>query len=71
MCAFPVLSCLVLWARIRPQYELTPFDRLASNSVAGNTLLRKHNAVSGSKLPKGVPDWTSAEFAWTGVGEVA
>lgn len=49
---------------------MTPVDRLASNYVAGNKLLRQHGAVSGRQLPKGAPNWASPEFAWQGPGEV-
>ena len=50
----------------KDNYELTPMDRLASNSVAGNKLLLKHGAVPGSRLPPGVPKWDSDAFAYAG-----
>lgn len=53
----------------KDNYELTPMDRLASNSVAGNSLLARHGAVPGRRLPKGVPEWDSDEFDWSGPGE--
>ena len=53
----------------KDNYELTPIDRLASNAVTGNAVLRRHGAVSGSQLPPGSPNWESAEFAYSGVGE--
>merc|ERR1712151_524654 len=55
----------------KDNYEMTPMDRLASNVVAGNTLLRQHGAKPGSQLPTGCPDWASTEFAYTGPGEGA
>ena len=45
-------------------------DRLASNAVTGNRMLQSHGAKDGRRLPKGVPDWQSAEFAYQGAGEV-
>ena len=39
----------------KDNYEMTPMDRLSSNSVLGNAVLRKHGAVSGSQLPRGAP----------------
>ena len=53
----------------KDNYEMTPMDRLSSNSVSGNAVLRKHGAVSGSQLPRGAPQWGSAEFAYSGPGE--
>ena len=53
----------------KDNYELTPIDRLASNSVSGSEVLRKHGARPGRQLPKGVPDWAADEFAYTGPGE--
>ncbi len=53
----------------KDNYELTPMDRLASNSVAGNELLLRHGAVPGRRLLRGVPDWTADEFDYTGPGE--
>ena len=49
----------------KDNYEMTPMDRLSSNSVSGNAVLRKHGAVSGSQLPRGAPQWGSAEFAYS------
>lgn len=54
----------------KDNYELTPMDRLSSNSVKGNEILRQHGGKWGRQLPRGVPLWTSAEFAYTGPGEV-
>ena len=53
----------------KDNYEMTPVDRLASNAVRGNRLLRKHGAVSGRQLTKGVPTWDADEFAYSGPGE--
>jgi len=53
----------------KDNYEMTPLDRLASNSVSGNRVLRSHGAVSGRDLPRGVPQWDSEEFAYLGIGE--
>jgi len=50
-------------------YDMTPMDRLASNSVAGDQLLRRHGAVSGRQSKHGAPDWTSKDFVYTGPGE--
>ena len=44
-------------------------DRLASNYVSGNRLLQSHGGQQGHRLPKGVPDWQSGEFAYQGLGE--
>jgi hypothetical protein len=55
----------------KDNYEMTPLDRLASNSVSGNRILRSHGAVSGRQLPKGVPQWDSEEFAYLGTGDSA
>ena len=57
----------------KDNYELTPVDRLASNSVAGNRLLREHGAVASSQISKGVPNWEDVEFNYNvvdGYGEV-
>lgn len=54
----------------KDNYEMTPMDRLSSNSVGGNALLRKHGARSGRQLPRGVPRWDADEFLYQGVGEV-
>lgn len=54
----------------KDNYELTPMDRLASNSVGGNEVLRRHDAKPARLLPKGVPQWDSDEFAYEGPGEL-
>ena len=54
----------------KDNYELSPFDRLASNSVAGNDALRRAGALEGRKLPSGVPEWEAVEFAYVGEGEI-
>jgi hypothetical protein len=54
----------------KDNYELSPFDRLASNSVAGNDALRRAGALEGRKLPSGVPEWEAGEFAYVGEGEI-
>jgi len=54
----------------KDNYEMTPMDRLSSNSVSGNSLLAKHGAVPGRQLPPGVPAWDGDEFDYTGPGEV-
>lgn len=48
----------------KDNYELTPIDRLASNSVEGNAVLRRHGAKAGRQLPRGVPQWDSDEFTY-------
>jgi len=53
----------------KDNYELTPMDRLSSNSVVGTEILKRHGAIVGRKLPRGVPFWDSDEFAYAGVGE--
>jgi len=53
----------------KDNYEYTAIDRLSSNSVEGNRLLRTHGGKSGQELPKGCPNWTSDEFSYTGPGE--
>lgn len=53
----------------KDNYEMTPMDRLASNSVSGNAELRSHGAVPGGKLRKGQPDWAGDEFDFVGPGE--
>jgi hypothetical protein len=64
-----------LWGRCVRQvnaldnYELTPVDRLASNHVHGNALLKEHGGVSGRQLRGKVPDWTSETLAYNGPGE--
>jgi len=54
----------------KDNYEYSPMDRLASNSVAGNKVLRSKGAVQGHQLPRGVPQWDSDTFDYTGPGEV-
>ena len=54
----------------KDNYELTPVDRLSSNTVSGNEVLRRHGALPGRKLPRGVPQWDAPELAYTGPGEV-
>jgi hypothetical protein len=54
----------------KDNYEYTPMDRLASNSVAGNAILKGHGGVRGRQLPRGQPQWDSEEYAYTGPGEV-
>lgn len=51
-------------------YELSPVDRLASNAVGGNHVLRKHGAKSGRELKQGAPKWESDEFVYSGPGNV-
>merc|ERR1719221_1615616 len=46
----------------KDNYEYTPTDRLSSNSVAGNKLLKSHGGVRGRDLPRGVPQWDSDAF---------
>jgi len=53
----------------KDNYEMTPMDRLSSNAVGGNSLLRSHGGKSGRQLPRGVPAWGSDEFAYSGPGE--
>lgn len=53
----------------KDNYELTPMDRLASNSVAGNQILQRQGAVTSRQQPRGVPKWDSEEFSYTGYGE--
>jgi hypothetical protein len=54
----------------KDNYEMTPMDRLSSNYVGGNPLLRRHGAQPGHERGKGVPQWEADEFAYTGPGEV-
>ena len=54
----------------KDNYELTPMDRLASNYVSGNDVLRRHGAKSGRQLKRGVPQWDSDEFAYSAPGDV-
>merc|ERR1719245_2219012 len=51
----------------KDNYEYTAMDRLSSNSVAGNQILKSHGGLRGRQLPRGVPQWDSAEFAYTGL----
>jgi len=53
----------------KDNYEYTPMDRLASNFVAGNAVLKSHGAVRGRQLPRGVPAWDADEFDYAGPGE--
>jgi len=55
----------------KDNYEMTPMDRLSSNGVAGNALLRSHGAVPGRQLPRGAPQWDSEDLAYTGLGEAS
>ena len=50
---------------------MTPIDRLSSNSVAGNQVLRQAGGVTGRKLPRGAPQWDSEEMAYRGPGEAS
>lgn len=54
----------------KDNYEYTPMDRLASNSVAGSRILQSHEGKRGRDLPRGVPKWDSDDFAYSGPGEV-
>lgn len=53
----------------KDNYDMTPVDRLASNSVSGNQLLKSQGAVSGRQLPRGAPAWDSSEFEYSGPHE--
>lgn len=53
----------------KDNYEYTPVDRLASNAVRGNQLLKSQGAVSGRQLPKAQPIWDSSEFMYNGPHE--
>jgi hypothetical protein len=53
----------------KDNYEYTPMDRLASNSVAGSKVLESYGGKHGHELPSGVPQWDSDEFAYLGAGE--
>lgn len=52
-------------------YELTPMDRLASNSVQGRAILKQHGGKYGRELRNvRVPVWTNDEFDFpSGLGE--
>ena len=54
----------------KDNYEMTAWDRLASNMVSGREELQAHGGVPGHMLPAGAPDWASSEFTYTGSGEV-
>merc|ERR1711994_316790 len=43
----------------KDNYELTPMDRLASNSVRGRKILLAHGGKYGRELVPGVPNWTA------------
>merc|ERR1712176_597241 len=53
----------------KDNYEYTAMDRLSSNSVAGNRILRAAGGVRGRQLPRGAPQWDGDEFVYTGPGE--
>jgi len=53
----------------KDNYELTPVDRLSSNFVSGNEVLRNHGAIPGHQAPAGVPRWDSDAFVYAGPGE--
>lgn len=53
----------------KDNYEYTPMDRLSSNSVAGNKILKSHGGVRGRDLERGCPKWDSDTFAYAGPGE--
>jgi hypothetical protein len=53
----------------KDNYEYTPMDRLASNNVAGNNVLKQHGGVRGRQLPRGQPQWDSDEYSYRGLGE--
>jgi hypothetical protein len=50
----------------KDNYEYTPMDRLSSNNVAGNKILQSHGGKNGRQLPRGVPEWSADEFAYSG-----
>jgi hypothetical protein len=50
----------------KDNYELTPWDRLQSNMVAGKLALEQHGGKPGHMLPAGVPDWVDEKLAYTG-----
>ena len=54
----------------KDNYEMTPMDRLSSNYVNGNALLKKHGARPGHALPRGQVAWDSEDLAYRGKGEV-
>jgi hypothetical protein len=54
----------------KDNYEMTPMERLSSNQVTGNQLLRAAGGKVGRQLPRGVPKWDSEEFDYVGPGEV-
>lgn len=53
----------------KDNYEMTPMERLSSNQVTGNQVLRAAGGKVGRQLPRGVPQWDSDEFAYAGPGE--
>ena len=53
----------------KDNYEMTPIDRLSSNAVSGNELLRRHGGLPGRKLARGAPQWDSDEYIYKGPGE--
>lgn len=53
----------------KDNYEYTAMDRLSSNNVKGNQVLQSHGGVRGRQLQRGVPQWDSDEFSYTGPGE--
>jgi hypothetical protein len=53
----------------KDNYEYTPMDRLASNNVAGNKVLKSAGGVHGRQLARGVPQWDSDEFVYNGIEE--
>jgi hypothetical protein len=53
----------------KDNYEMTPMERLSSNQVAGNQVLRAAGGKVGRQLPRGVPQWDSQDFAYVGPGE--
>jgi len=54
----------------KDNYELTPMDRLASNLVHGNPILKEAGAKTSASLPNGVPEWDTDEFNYVGHGEL-
>mmetsp|Transcript_8323 Transcript_8323/g.24635 ORF Transcript_8323/g.24635 Transcript_8323/m.24635 type:complete len:217 (+) Transcript_8323:79-729(+) len=53
----------------KDNYEMTPMERLSSNMVAGNDIMKAHGGVTGRRLPRGAPDWSSDAFVYSGPGE--
>lgn len=54
----------------KDNYEMTAMDRLSSNAVSGNELLRRHGGLPGRMLERGAPQWDSDEYVYKGPGEV-